>query len=157
MNIATDSKPYQNLVCLPVAFITFIMAPGCASHAAVSDSDCSAALNQTSYAVNCGKSSGAPALDAESRIKAELRKIKGYKRDESQTFLTLPEWYLVYSPAEYAHYLKEKPPSGFPYFGSIGQFWGYYGDIVEFAVRIAPYALPDDFSARLDMIVSFKS
>jgi len=60
---------------------------------------------------------------------AELAKIEGYKRDEAQTYLTLPEWYLVYSPDEYAGYLKTNEPSGFPYFGSIGQFWGYYGDV----------------------------
>lgn len=59
---------------------------------------------------------------------AELAKVEGYKRDEAQTYLTLPEWYLVYSPDEYARYISAHEPSGFPYFGSIGQFWGYYRD-----------------------------
>lgn len=126
INGTPDLKSYQNLVCFTAVFIALIMASGCAAHATVRDGDCSASLNQGKHTVNCGNTA---AVDAESRIKAELRKIKGYKRDESQTFLTLPEWYLVYSPAEYAQYLKEQPPSGFPYFGSIGQFWGYYGDI----------------------------
>lgn len=68
--------------------------------------------------------SAAPAIEP-----AQLTGIPGYKRDEGQTFLTLPEWILVYSPAEYAAYLRQHEPSGYPYFGSIAQFWGYYGDI----------------------------
>ncbi len=59
---------------------------------------------------------------------AKLRAEPGYLREEAQTFLTLPEWVLVYLPAEYAQSLRQAPPSRFPYFGSIGQFWGYYGD-----------------------------
>ena len=61
--------------------------------------------------------------------KAELQYYGSYKRDEAQTYLTLPEWYLVYSPAEYAAFIKNRPPADFPYFGSIGQFWSYYRDV----------------------------
>jgi hypothetical protein len=129
MNSALDSKHCHSYVRLAVVIITLITTSGCASHAAVNNNDCPAAQGQASPVVSCGKTADTPALDAEGRIKAELQTIEGYKRDESQTYLTLPEWYLVYSPAEYARFLKEKPPSGFPYFGSIGQFWGYYGDI----------------------------
>ncbi|MFC6518551.1 D-arabinono-1,4-lactone oxidase [Undibacterium arcticum] len=68
------------------------------------------------------------APEVQARIHAELLAIKGYKRDEAQTYLTLPEWFLVYSPDEYARFLKTKAPSAFPYFGSIAQFWGYYRD-----------------------------
>ena len=37
-------------------------------------------------------------------------------RPEEQTYLTLPEWYIVYSADEYAAYLgrPESRPSGFP-------------------------------------------
>jgi FAD/FMN-containing dehydrogenase len=59
---------------------------------------------------------------------AELAKVENYKRDEAQTYLTLPEWYLVYSPDEYARYITGNEPSGFPYGGAISQFWGYYWD-----------------------------
>jgi hypothetical protein len=57
-----------------------------------------------------------------------LQGTTGYRRDGAQTFLTLPEWVLVYSPAEYAQSLHEAVPSHFPYFRSIAQFWGYYRD-----------------------------
>jgi len=50
-----------------------------------------------------------------------------HRRGEDQTYLTYPEWFLVFSPAELARYLQDSPPSGFPYFGHIGQFWQAYG------------------------------
>ncbi|EMY79341.1 D-arabinono-1,4-lactone oxidase [Leptospira weilii serovar Ranarum str. ICFT] len=55
---------------------------------------------------------------------------KDYTRNEDQTFLTLPEWYIVFSSDEYANFLKHSPPSQFPYFGSISQFWKIYGRVI---------------------------
>ena len=55
---------------------------------------------------------------------------KDYSRTEDQTFLTIPEWYLVFSSDEYANALKHRP-SDFPYFGSIFQFWDIYGLIKQ--------------------------
>lgn len=49
-----------------------------------------------------------------------------HRRGEDQTYLTYPEWFLVFSPAEQARYLADRPPSGFPYFGHIRQFWESY-------------------------------
>jgi FAD/FMN-containing dehydrogenase len=66
--------------------------------------------------------------NAKARTEATLKHFAGYQRDEAQTYLTLPEWFLVYSPDEYAQYIKTKAPSGFPYMESIGQFWQYYWD-----------------------------
>jgi len=63
------------------------------------------------------------------QIAAFLQGVPGYKRDEAQTYLTLPEWLLVYYPGEYARFLKDRPASDFPYFASIGQFWSYYRDV----------------------------
>lgn len=53
--------------------------------------------------------------------------ISGYRRDEGQTFLTHPEWYIVYSSEEYAAWMKDKLPTEFPYLASIGQYWRSYG------------------------------
>jgi hypothetical protein len=53
----------------------------------------------------------------------------GYARREDQTYLTLPEWYIVYSADEYAAYLAQHRPSGFPYFQAVGQFWDSYDDV----------------------------
>ena len=53
-----------------------------------------------------------------------------HQRTPDQTFLTFPEWYLVHSPAEYAAYLGSgRPPSDFPLFSHIGQFWQGYGAV----------------------------
>jgi hypothetical protein len=49
-----------------------------------------------------------------------------HRRPEDQTFLTFPEWFLVFSPAEYATFVKSHPPSEFPFFGHIAQFWHSY-------------------------------
>jgi hypothetical protein len=61
---------------------------------------------------------------------AEIRQItaglSGYARPEDQTYLTLPEWYIVYSADEYAAFIANNPPSRFPYFRAIGQYWRSY-------------------------------
>ena len=52
------------------------------------------------------------------------------RRSPDQTYLTFPEWYLVHSPAEYAAYLgRGGPPSAFPLFAHVGQFWSGYGAV----------------------------
>ena len=35
-------------------------------------------------------------------------------RGVEQTYLTFPEWFLVFSPDEYAAFTKDHPPSEFP-------------------------------------------
>jgi FAD/FMN-containing dehydrogenase len=61
-------------------------------------------------------------------VRAYLGTIKGYRQPEAQTYLTMPEWFLVYSPDEYANYIAHHRPSGYPYFSAIGQFWDYYSE-----------------------------
>lgn len=64
-------------------------------------------------------------------VAPSIRQIKAnlpnYTRPADQTYLTFPEWYIVYSADEYARFIAQKPPSHFPYFGAIRQYWqGYY-------------------------------
>lgn len=66
-------------------------------------------------------------------VKAYVGELKDYHQDEGQTLLTMPEWFLVFSPDEFAHYIEHKMPSGYPYFGAIGQFWNYYFDSAKAA------------------------
>jgi len=48
-------------------------------------------------------------------------------RPADQTFLTYPEWFLVFSPAEYAKFTRDHNPSDFPFIGHTRQFWqGYH-------------------------------
>ena len=49
------------------------------------------------------------------------------RRPLEDTYFTYPEWFIVWSYEERATYLeKSQPPSGFPYFGSIYQYWRSY-------------------------------
>ena len=54
---------------------------------------------------------------------------KEHQRGAEQTFLTYPEWFLVFSPAEYAVYVKDHTPTQFPFIGHIRQFWQSYGNV----------------------------
>ncbi|MBK9924012.1 MAG: hypothetical protein IPP66_01855 [Anaerolineales bacterium] len=58
-----------------------------------------------------------------------IAKIPDYYRPESKTYLTLPEWYIVYSTDEYAAFLQKNSSSNFPYFKAVGQYWQSYVDV----------------------------
>lgn len=50
-------------------------------------------------------------------------------RPEAQTYLTLPEWYIVYNSQELAQHLRQSALSDFPFFRSIGTFWKLYRQV----------------------------
>lgn len=52
-----------------------------------------------------------------------------HRRPADQTFLTYPEWFLVFSPAEYAAHTRAHDPSTFPFLGHIRQFWQGYAAV----------------------------
>lgn len=62
-------------------------------------------------------------------------------RPEVSTYLSYPEWFIVYSSDEYAQFLSKNKPSHFPYFGSISQYWSNYCKV--FAITKAK----DEFDA----------
>ncbi len=64
-----------------------------------------------------------PAADAVLAQKAD--DTPHYYRPEDQTFLTIPEWHIVFESAEYADALVHRP-SAFPYFAMIRQYWNIY-------------------------------
>lgn len=72
-----------------------------------------------------------------------------YIRGEDRTYLTLPEWYIVYSADEYAGFTAQGRPSHFPFFGAIRQFWSSYYDVC--AVTREQYAL--DSGSHLTLVV----
>ncbi len=76
---------------------------------------------------------------AEQDIWNEKDTLEFYARSEDQTYLTVPEWYIVFSAEEYAHSLKDKPPSQFPYFASTKQFWEVYGKVKDKTSAEYPY------------------
>jgi hypothetical protein len=58
--------------------------------------------------------------------KAATAGIKNYARPEDDTYLSYPEWYIVWSYQEKADFQEKHLPSGFPFFGEVRQYWCSY-------------------------------
>jgi len=56
------------------------------------------------------------------------------RRPPDQTFLTYPEWFLVFSPAEQADYFTHTTSTSFPYLKHLDQLWKGYG-VVYYQIR----------------------
>lgn len=83
-----------------------------------------------------------------------LENIPDYYRAEDQTYLTLPEWYIVYSADEYGAFLQENSSTDFPYFNAVSQYWQSYYDICK--VTQGRYTLNGGYQFVLGFIgVSF--
>lgn len=65
--------------------------------------------------------------------------VKGYARSASSTYLTLPEWYIVYSTEEYASFVRSRAPSRFPHFAAVRQYWRYYKEACRVTKRVYPF------------------
>lgn len=106
--------------------------------------------------LNCGPFSSVTPV--QTNTASEIPNTKAddidYVRSEEQTYLTLPEWYIVYATDEYAAFIRQNRPSGFPYFQSLWQYWqSYYGVC---AVTRAQYAFNGGYHQMLVVIgVSF--
>ncbi|MEO6526244.1 MAG: FAD-binding oxidoreductase [Gemmatimonadaceae bacterium] len=90
------------------------------------------------------------AAPVDAAVRARLDTANGYLRDEGQTFLTHPEWYIVYSSDEYAAWMKTRLPTDFPYLVSIGQFWVNYREAR--ALTSHAYPLNGGYHAMLVVI-----
>lgn len=70
----------------------------------------------------------APAPVRDPAVVAAWENYSKHLRAEDQTYLTFPEWYIVFSADEYAAHLADQRPSSFPFFSSVWQYWqGYAG------------------------------
>lgn len=90
-------------------------------------------------ATQCWGSGPAAASDGPS---AELHAL-GLNRDEARTYLALPARLVIYSADERAAFLERRPPSGYPYFGSISQYWAGYNAACEVTSREHAFAAGD--------------
>ncbi len=91
----------------------------------------------------------APALPGQN-APADLGSRPDYRRDEAQTYLTLPEWYLVFNPEEYAAHLTARPASSFPYFASVAQFWETYRTVI--GITTPKYPLNSEYHVMVGVI-----
>lgn len=65
--------------------------------------------------------------------------IKDYARPEVDTYLSYPEWYIVWSYQEKADYQETHLPTRYPFFGNIRQYWSGYCCVFGFTRgRYAP-------------------
>lgn len=65
-------------------------------------------------------------------IGERLRKeISDYQRPEESTYLTYPEWAIVYAAREYAGFVAGRRESGFPYWAYVGRFWQDYATMIR--------------------------
>lgn len=76
-----------------------------------------------------------PAADIADRLK---REIAHYGRPEESTFLTYPEWAIVYAAREYAEFVDRQLPTRFPYWAYAGRFWQDYALMIR-ASRAYPF------------------
>ncbi|MDH5545011.1 MAG: FAD-binding oxidoreductase [Gammaproteobacteria bacterium] len=75
----------------------------------------------------------------ERTVKEFLASQDQYLKGEEQTFLSLPEWYLVFNPNEYASFLASgNNPSNFPFFASIDEYWALYDRVVNLTEGVYP-------------------
>ncbi|UXI68822.1 hypothetical protein [Tahibacter amnicola] len=72
------------------------------------------------------------------------------RRGVEQTYLTYPEWFLVFSSAEYADFVRSQPPSRFPFIGHVRQFWRGYA-AVDSAIR-DKYPPNDEYHTMIRVI-----
>lgn len=89
--------------------------------------------------VRCARPGAAPPRSEE--VEAVAAGIPGYLRGGAATYLTVPEWYIVYSTEEYAAFLRAHPPSRFPYLGASRQYWEYYGAMCDVTRGAYPFDL----------------
>lgn len=62
---------------------------------------------------------------------ALAEEIDGYQRPEESTYLTYPEWAIVYAAREYAGFVANNRESAFPYWAYIGRFWQDYAMVIR--------------------------
>ncbi len=67
-----------------------------------------------------------PLSEPATQSRTVAAEIKDYARPEEDTYLTYPEWYIVWSYQEKADFQERHLPSGFTYFGAIQQYWSGY-------------------------------
>lgn len=66
-------------------------------------------------------------------VAAALAGIEGYRRPEESTFLTYPEWAIVYQARDYAELVSRAFPSAFPYWAYTARFWQDYALMIRAA------------------------
>ena len=84
--------------------------------------------------------SSMPSVEDPPELRAAKAPIAGfYGRQPGATYLSLPEWSVAYSAADYAALIRAGRPSAFPYLAAIEDYWGYYTGVCSAACGAVPF------------------
>lgn len=81
-----------------------------------------------------------------------------WRREEARTWLTYPEWHIVYSADSFGRFLEKNPPSDYSYLRDIRGFWSGYCAVnkasaasggADTGTRVMLYTIGLSFSAEL--------
>ena len=72
-------------------------------------------------------------------VRARLAGMEGYKFPEEKSYLTFPEWYIVYSSQDYAAHIATERPSSFAYLTTATEFWTSYCRVNRVAAARYPF------------------
>lgn len=72
------------------------------------------------------------------------------RRMADQTYLTFPEWFLVFSPEEQANFFKSNTATNYPYQSQVHQFWDSYGILKSRIGNNYPYN--DEYNTMINVI-----
>jgi hypothetical protein len=81
-----------------------------------------------------------------------------WRREEARTWLTYPEWHIVYSADSFGRFLEKNPPSAYSYLRDIKGFWSGYCAVnkasaasggADAGTRVMLYTIGLSFSAEL--------
>ena len=85
-----------------------------------------------------------------------LMKDAAWRRGEARTWLTYPEWHIVYSAESFGRFLERHPPSGYHYLRDVRGFWSAYCAMNQAAAgqvtvgdRVMLYTIGLSYSAEL--------
>ncbi|MFZ1987538.1 MAG: FAD-dependent oxidoreductase [Minisyncoccia bacterium] len=73
-----------------------------------------------------------------------------YYRKVDNTYLSIPEWYIVYAADEYAAVLRDSLSSHFPYFSANKEYWKQYAHVLTFTASSTSDTR--DYQTVLDVI-----
>ena len=102
-------------------------------------------LGAVVFAVRCASGGGPPKVISPAAVERKkiTADIKDYARPEVGTYLSYPEWYIVWSYQERADFQETRLPTRFPFFGAIGQYWSGYCCTYGFTRGRYPFDIGD--------------
>jgi len=88
--------------------------------------------------------------DAWYKTEGKILTPEAHRRLADQTYLTFPEWFLVYSPEEQAEFFRKETSTNYSYQSQVNQFWDSYEVIRKHLDGKYPYN--EEYNAMIGII-----